>query len=88
MEILNTNTLTEDGGKTTLTMILAPVSPTVEKIKTFENSKEMALEGSSGTFYQLDEYLTNIKVDLKKVPDPQFGIASPYWGSGTRIYAK
>lgn len=60
MEILNTITLTEDGGKTTLTMIVAPVSPTEEESKTFEDSKEMAQEGYSGTFDQLDEYLTKI----------------------------
>ena len=44
MEILNTITLTEDEDKTTLTMIVAPVSPTEEEIKTFEDSKEMAQE--------------------------------------------
>ena len=41
-------------------MIVAPVSPTEEEIKTFEDSKEMAQEGYSGTFDQLDEYLTKI----------------------------
>ena len=60
MEILNTITLTEDEGKTTLTMIVAPVSSTEEEIKTFEDSKKMAQEGYSGTFDQLDEYLTKI----------------------------
>ena len=60
METLNTITLNEDEDKTTLTMIVAPVSPTEEEIKTFEDSKEMAEEGYSGTFDQLDEYLTKI----------------------------
>ncbi|MBP1934918.1 SRPBCC family protein [Ammoniphilus resinae] len=60
IETLNTITLTEDGGKTTLTMIVSPVSPTEEEIKTFETSKEMAQEGYTGTFGQLDEYLTKI----------------------------
>ena len=60
MEISNTITLSEDEDKTTLTMIVAPVSPTEEEIKTFEDSKEMAQEGYSGTFDQLDEYLTKI----------------------------
>lgn len=54
------HTLTEDEGKTTLTMIVTPVSPTAEEIKTFEDSKEMAKEGYSGTFDQLDEYLEKI----------------------------
>lgn len=61
METLNTITFSEDEGKTTLTMIVAPVSPTEEELKTFEDSKEMAQEGYSGTYYQLDEYLTKIK---------------------------
>ncbi|MFJ8236829.1 SRPBCC domain-containing protein [Ureibacillus sp. NPDC094379] len=60
MEIQNTITLNEDEGKTTLTMIVAPVSPTEKEIKTFEDSKEMAKEGYSGTYNQLEEYLTMI----------------------------
>ena len=60
METLNTITLTEEDGKTTLTMIVAPVSPTEEEIKTFEDSKEMAQEGYTRTFDQLDEYITKI----------------------------
>ncbi|TKC14801.1 SRPBCC domain-containing protein [Robertmurraya kyonggiensis] len=60
IEILNTITLTEDEGKTTLTMIVNPVSPTEEEYKTFVDSKEMAQEGYSGTYAQLDEYLTKI----------------------------
>lgn len=60
MEILNTITLNEDEGKTTLTMAVVPVSPTAEEIKTFEDSKEMAQEGYAGTFEQLDKYLPKI----------------------------
>jgi uncharacterized protein YndB with AHSA1/START domain len=60
MEILNTITFNEIDGKTTLAMILAPISPTEEEINTFEDSKEMVQEGHSGTLEQLDEYLTKI----------------------------
>lgn len=60
MQTLNTITLTEDDGKTTLTMIVAPVSPTEEENKTFDESKEMAQAGYTGTFNQLEEYLTEI----------------------------
>ncbi|MEH7335272.1 SRPBCC domain-containing protein [Neobacillus drentensis] len=60
METQNTITLTEDEGKTTLTMTVVPVSPTADEIKTFEDSKEMAQEGYTGTFYRLDEYLPKI----------------------------
>ena len=60
MEIMNIITLTEDEDKTTITMVVSPVSPTEEEIKSFEDSKEMAQEGYSGTFNQLAEYLTKI----------------------------
>jgi uncharacterized protein YndB with AHSA1/START domain len=57
LETLNTMKFIEDEGKTTLTTILVPVSPTEEEIKTFFSSQEMVLEGFTGTFNQLAEYL-------------------------------
>jgi uncharacterized protein YndB with AHSA1/START domain len=60
LETLNTMTLIEDGGKTTLTMIVAPVSLTEEEIKTIEASQEILQQGFTGTFDQLAEYLTMI----------------------------
>lgn len=57
VEILNTITFIEDEENTTITMIVVPVSPTEEEIKGFEETKEMATEGYSGTFVQLEEYL-------------------------------
>lgn len=60
METLNTITFNEDEGETTLTMIVVPVSPNEEEAKTFEDSKEMAQDGYSGTLNQLDEYLEKI----------------------------
>lgn len=60
VEMLNTITVTEEGEKTTLTMIVTPLSPTEEEIKVFEASKEMAQKGYSETFHQLDEYITKI----------------------------
>jgi uncharacterized protein YndB with AHSA1/START domain len=57
LETLNTMTFIEDGEKTTITMIVLPVSPTEEEIKTFEASVEMVREGFTGTFKQLAEYL-------------------------------
>ena len=44
MKILNTITLSEEEDKTTLTMIVAPLSPTEKELKAFEDSKEMAQE--------------------------------------------
>ncbi len=60
METLNTLTFIENEGKTTLTMIVVPVSSTEEEIRTLEASREMTQEGFTGTFDQLDEYLTKV----------------------------
>jgi len=60
LETMNTITLTEVENKTTVTMIVAPVTTTEEEIKTIEGSKEMVQEGHSATFVQLEEYLTQI----------------------------
>jgi uncharacterized protein YndB with AHSA1/START domain len=60
METLNTMTFIEDEGKTTLRIIVVPVSSTEEEIKTFEASQEIVQEGFTGTFNQLAEYLTKI----------------------------
>lgn len=60
LEIRNIITLTEGENKTTLNMVVTPVTPTEKEIKTFEDSKEMAQEGYSGTFDQLEEYLKKV----------------------------
>ncbi|WP_075618299.1 SRPBCC family protein [Paenisporosarcina indica] len=60
LEILNTFTFTEHEGKTILTMIGTPVSPTEEEMKTYEESQEMIHEGFSGTFDHLADYLSTI----------------------------
>jgi uncharacterized protein YndB with AHSA1/START domain len=57
---LNTMTFVEEEGKTTITAIVAPESPTEEEIKTFGAPQGMIREGFSGTFNQLAEYLTKI----------------------------
>lgn len=53
-------TFVEEEGKTTITAIVAPESPTEEEIKTFGTPQGMIREGFSGTFNQLAEYLTKI----------------------------
>lgn len=63
METLNTMIFFEEEGKTTLTINVEPVSPTEEEIRTFEDSRGMTHEGFSGTFDQLDEYLSKISTD-------------------------
>jgi uncharacterized protein YndB with AHSA1/START domain len=57
LETLNTMTFIEDKGKTTLTTIIVPVSPTEEENKTFFSSREIVQNGFTGTFDQLAEYL-------------------------------
>jgi uncharacterized protein YndB with AHSA1/START domain len=54
---LNTMTFIEDKGKTTLTTIIVPVSPTEEENKIFFSSREIVQNGFTGTFDQLAEYL-------------------------------
>ena len=60
LETHNTFSFTEHEGKTILTMIGTPVSPTEVELKTYEESQEMVQEGFSGTFIQLANYLSNI----------------------------
>ncbi|SEM07189.1 Uncharacterized conserved protein YndB, AHSA1/START domain [Paenisporosarcina quisquiliarum] len=60
LEILNTFTFTEHEGKTVITMIGTLVTPTEEEMKTYEESQEMVQKGFTGTFLQLDDYLSNI----------------------------
>lgn len=59
LETLNTLTFTEDGGKTTLTAIISPAaSATEDELKTFGESQDIVHEGFSGTFNQLEDYLS------------------------------
>jgi uncharacterized protein YndB with AHSA1/START domain len=58
LKIQNTFTFLEHDGKTTLTMIETPVSATEEELKTFLESQDMVQEGFSGTFNQLEDYLS------------------------------
>lgn len=57
LEILNTVTLAETGGKTTLTLRGAPVHAKEEERKTFEGMFDSMQKGFGGTFDQLDAYL-------------------------------
>lgn len=64
LEILNTLTFSENEGKTTLTMVAVPVSPTEEEVKTLEQSQEMVQQGFAGTFNQLADYLSTVSEGL------------------------
>jgi uncharacterized protein YndB with AHSA1/START domain len=57
LEILNTVTLTESDGTTTVTLRGGPINTTAEERETFWNSQESVRQGFAGTFDQLATYL-------------------------------
>jgi uncharacterized protein YndB with AHSA1/START domain len=57
LEILNTLTLTEEGGKTRLTLRGTPLNATEEQRKAFVAMQPSMRQGFGGTFDQLDAYL-------------------------------
>ncbi len=58
LEIMNTVTLIEYEGKTTLTIKGKPINATTEEIKSFETFRDSMEGGFGGIFEQLEEYLT------------------------------
>ena len=61
LEIMNVWTLSEENGKTTLTLRGGPYNATAEEQSTFENMFASMNEGFGGTFDQLDAYLAELK---------------------------
>lgn len=57
LEVMNTLTLEEENGKTTLTLRGGPVNPTSEEAKLFESMTESMNQGFGGTFEKLEKYL-------------------------------
>ncbi|MFI5272853.1 MAG: SRPBCC domain-containing protein [Ktedonobacterales bacterium] len=57
LEILNTVTLTESDGKTTVILRGGPINSTEEERETFWNAQESVQQGFAGTFDQLAAYL-------------------------------
>jgi uncharacterized protein YndB with AHSA1/START domain len=57
LEVLNTLTLFENGGKTTITLRGGPVNATEEERKNYEAGIESMKQGFAGTFDQLADYL-------------------------------
>lgn len=57
LEILNTLTLAEDGGKTTLTLRGGPIAPTEAEAETYAGMFDSMRQGFGGTFDQLDAHL-------------------------------
>jgi uncharacterized protein YndB with AHSA1/START domain len=57
LEVLNTVTLTEQGGMTTLNLRGGPINATEEERKVFDSMHESMRQGFGGTFDQLAGYL-------------------------------
>lgn len=60
LEVLNTLTLSERDGKTTLELRGVPVNATDEEHATFEAGFDSMNKGFAGTLDQLDEYLASL----------------------------
>lgn len=60
LEVLNTLTLTENEGKTTLTLRGGPLHATEEERKAYQAMFESMKQGFGGTFDQLEEYLAKV----------------------------
>ena len=61
LEVLNTMTLTEHNGKTTMTISGYPMNATDEERKTFDAGHDSMNKGWSGTMEQLAGYLATAK---------------------------
>jgi uncharacterized protein YndB with AHSA1/START domain len=61
LEMLSTVNFTEENGKTKMTTSAIPINETEEDRATFEGAFEGMTQGFTGTFDQLDAYLTKIQ---------------------------
>ncbi len=64
LEILNTMTLTEDGGKTTVSLRGHPLNATDEERATYRGMFGSMQQGYSGTFDELARYLAELQETL------------------------
>lgn len=62
LEMLSTFTLTEQSGRTTVTVNWLPLNATEEERKTFDAAHEGMKQGWTGTFEQLAAYLARVSV--------------------------
>jgi uncharacterized protein YndB with AHSA1/START domain len=58
LEVLNTLTLVEEGGKTRLTLSGAPINATAEELAMFREGFDSMRQGFGGTWEQLATYLS------------------------------
>lgn len=57
LEVHNTLTLTEENGKTTLTLVGGPINANTEEQAAFESNTKSMQQGFAGTFEKLEQYL-------------------------------
>jgi uncharacterized protein YndB with AHSA1/START domain len=62
LEVLNVMTLTEDAGRTTLSLRGHPIDASAEEMKTYAGMFDSMRQGFGGTFDQLDAWLAKAKV--------------------------
>lgn len=62
LETLSTMTLTEQEGKTLLTLEWEPYNATAEEIATFDGARDGMKQGWNGTFMQLEAYLAAARI--------------------------
>ena len=65
LEVLNTTTLAEENGKTTMTMHGIPINATEEERRTFKEGHGSMQQGFKGTLDQLDAYLASARKESK-----------------------
>ena len=61
LEMLTTLTLSEKADKTTVTIEWVPIDPSPEELQTFDGGRNSMIQGWTGTFDQLEEYLATGK---------------------------
>jgi uncharacterized protein YndB with AHSA1/START domain len=64
LEVLNTLTLTEGGGKTRLALRGRPINATAEELASFAAGVDGMQKGFAGTFEQLDRYLAGARARI------------------------
>jgi uncharacterized protein YndB with AHSA1/START domain len=65
LEVLNTMTLTEKNGKTTMTLEGIPINATEEERRTFQEGRGSMQQGFRGSLDQLDAYLASVRKESK-----------------------
>jgi len=81
LEVLNTLSLTEQDGKTALTLRSVPLNATAEECKTFEDAHQAIQQGFAGTFAQLTDYLekANAAENISSTPkNKPMATVNPY----------